>query len=321
MWLVRFVTLVLLVAPFLIHDGEPLMTTLLFFPAIACAIGVAHQASDHEDEEETDFVAPVFWSALKEGSWVLVILTLLIGRSPHMGWEDGFLDSLSLLAPATVFALAGCYVGVLFTRETMTRQAEAFGAGALTTAYLVVATTGLYYLLYSPYADRVWPMPFAIVLVAALARILARVLAGPIKIGSALPLTVVAVIMAGWTILVFPLIHGVIQKKGTTPLSSCTANLRSLSTAIEMYSVNWSGKFPPDPNNMEGYLVPNYLEAMPLCPSSEHPYTFEVGPDAPSNEAGHTDYYFIYCRGENHARADCPADYPRYSSDEGLTLR
>ena len=125
------------------------MTTLLFFPAIACAIGVAHQASDHEDEEETDFVAPVFWSALKEGSWVLVILTLLIGRSPHMGWEDGFLDSLSLLAPATVFALAGCYVGVLFTRETMTRQAEAFGAGALTTAYLVVATTGLYYLLYS----------------------------------------------------------------------------------------------------------------------------------------------------------------------------
>ena len=321
MWLVRFITVVLLLVPFLVQDGEPLMTALLFFPAIACSIAVAHQASDHEDEETTDFVTPVFWIALRESSWVLPALTLLIGRSPHMGWEDGFLDSLSLLAPSAVFALAGCHIGVLFTRESMSREAEAFGAAALTTAYLVVATTGLYYLLYSPIADRVWPMPFAIVLVAAVPRVLARFLAGPIKIGNTWPLTVVSAVMVGWTVLVFPLIHGVIQKKGTTHLSGCTGNLRRISTALEMYSVNWSGRFPPDPDNIGGYLVPNYLESMPICPSSERTYSFEIGPDTPSNELGNPNYYFIFCPGENHSRADCPADYPRYSSQEGLTLR
>lgn len=321
MWMVRFVTLVLLLVPFLVQEGQPLVVALLFFPAVACSIGVAHQASDHEDEETTDFVVPVFWKALRESSWVLVGLTLLMGRSANSGWEDGFLASLSLLAPSAVYALAGCHIGVLFTRQSMSREAEAFGAAALTTAYLVMATTGLYYLLKSPFAYLVWPVPFAIVLVAALTRVMARFLAGPSKIGTIRPLIFVSVVMVGWTVLVFPLVHGVMQKKSTTHLSSCNGNLRSISTAMEMYSVNWSGRFPPDPDRVERYLVPNYLESMPICPSSERSYSFQIGPGAPGNETGTQEYYLIFCPGENHASADCPPDYPRYSSQQGLTLR
>ena len=321
MWLVRVITLVLAILPFVVNGGQPLLLTLLFFPAIASAIGVAHQAADHEDEDDTDFVTPIFWRAAKESGWVLVVLAVLISRTPHMGVEDGFFGTLAILAPAAVFTLAGCHIGVLFIRDHMSREASAFGAGSITTAYLVVAGTGLYYLLYSPYADLVWPLPVAIILVAGVARIVARFSAGPVKIGSNWPLTAVSLGIVGWTILVFPLVHGVVQKKETSRLRVCERNLENISLALEMYAKDNEGQYPPNADEMADYLVPKYLKAMPTCPSSGQGYSFEVGEDAPSNEAGLKTYYFVYCKGLNHISADLPADYPRYSSDQGLTVR
>lgn len=321
MWLVRFITLVLLILPFIVSGGQVLLAALLFFPAMVCAIAVAHQASDQEEDEETDVVSPVFWRALRESGWVFIVLAAVTSSSPHLGPEDGFLNSLGVLAPAAVLALAGCHVGVLFTRDQMSRQASAFGAGAFTTAYLVVAVTGLYYLLYSPYAELVWPLPVAFVLVAGLARIAARMVVGPVKIGSPLPLTIVSAVIAGWTVLVFPLVHNVVQKEDTERLKLCEVNLKNLALALELYAEDSSGNFPPDESSVAGALAPTYLQKMPICPSSGRGYRFELGPDAPSNEAGLEKYYIIICQGHNHAKAECPPNYPRYSIDQGLTVR
>jgi hypothetical protein len=318
MWLVRIITLVLIILPFVVPGGHPLILTLLFFPAIASAIAVAHQASDHEDEEDTDFVSPVFWQAARESGWVFIALTVITSLSPHMGLEDGFLGSLLILAPSAVYVLAGCHIGVLFIKEHMSREVEAFGAGAITTAYLVVCTSGLYYLLLSPYADMVWPMPVAVIMVAGLARIVARFIVGPVKIGTTWSISAVTVIIAGWTVLAFPLIHSMIQQKVSSQLLACEVNLENVGAALEMYSSDWSGQYP-DQADMAGHLVPNYLKSMPICPTSKHGYAFEVGPDAPSNESRHEDYYFVFCQGNNHP--DSPPDYPRYSIIEGLTVR
>ena len=197
MWIVRIITFALCLLPFFVPDGKPLLVCLLFFPAIACSMGVAHAAAEHEDEEETDFVGPVFVRAAKESVWVLCLLIALLYRAN--GAQGSLLDSLTVLVPSAVFALAGCHVGVLFTGENMSRQAEAFGAAALTTAYLVIAVTGLYLLLESHYASLGWPVPVCLMLVAGAARGLARFVAGPIRIGSGTPVALLTLAVGAWS--------------------------------------------------------------------------------------------------------------------------
>jgi hypothetical protein len=91
-------------------------------------------------------------------------------------------------------------------------------------------------------------------------------------------------------------------------LTECHSNLKNLSTAMEMYSTDWSGHYP---DRFEK-LVPNYLKTLPACPvSGAVTYEIEYGAEAPHNECGFQDYYYLYCAGEYHSRAgaaeNCPA--------------
>ena len=92
-------------------------------------------------------------------------------------------------------------------------------------------------------------------------------------------------------------------------LLDCKENLRTLAVAMENYSSEHDGHYPPELK----YLVPNYVESLPRCPASGTiSYQMEWGPEAPHNTRAFQDYYFLYCAGENHMVNGLPANYPCY---------
>lgn len=57
--------------------------------------------------------------------------------------------------------------------------------------------------------------------------------------------------------------------RGSGKLTRCTSNLRVIGTALEMYSTDWSGRYPLE----QALLTPNYLKAIPTCPTGQ-PYLY-----------------------------------------------
>ncbi|MGE0491095.1 MAG: hypothetical protein AB7S38_17945 [Vulcanimicrobiota bacterium] len=96
-------------------------------------------------------------------------------------------------------------------------------------------------------------------------------------------------------------------------LTACKSNLKNMGTALEMYSTDWSGRYPPDIR----LLTPNYLKTVPTCPGAgsdtyTSTYRWHAEPDA----------YTIFCRGENHHSASIrTANYPQYTAVQGLIER
>ncbi len=103
------------------------------------------------------------------------------------------------------------------------------------------------------------------------------------------------------------------------PYRACQYNVKNLGTAMEVYSMDWNNTYPP---GNKPYLTPNYLKTIPECPSAgSDTYVFERGPSATYNTQSHEDYYFVYCRGNNHANVSISANYPQYNSIVGLIQR
>lgn len=74
-------------------------------------------------------------------------------------------------------------------------------------------------------------------------------------------------------------------------LRDCKKNLNELSTALEMYSTDNTGEYPPELSR----LTPNYLKVLPLCPAARRfTYDYQV--------ATNPDAYTVSCRGGWHAR-------------------
>lgn len=46
--------------------------------------------------------------------------------------------------------------------------------------------------------------------------------------------------------------------------TACISNVKNIGAALEMYSTDWSGSFPPTLSN----LTPNYLKTIPSCPAA-----------------------------------------------------
>ncbi len=86
-------------------------------------------------------------------------------------------------------------------------------------------------------------------------------------------------------------------------LAECKSNLKNLATALEMYSTDHLGRFPPSLEQ----LTPNYLRAIPTCPAARNEvysegYEFGMAPD----------FYHLRCKGHNHP--DVPPNLPEYDS-------
>ncbi len=45
----------------------------------------------------------------------------------------------------------------------------------------------------------------------------------------------------------------------------CKENIKNIATALEMYSTDHAGRFPPT----LGHLAPDYLGKVPTCPSTQ----------------------------------------------------
>jgi type II secretory pathway pseudopilin PulG len=109
-----------------------------------------------------------------------------------------------------------------------------------------------------------------------------------------------------------------IRARSRGQLTACKSNLKNIGTAFEMYSTDWSGKYPA---NLD-LLTPNYLKTIPECPATgDVSYTMKTGSTAAYNTAGFEDYYFIQCEGENHTAVSVPENYPQYDGIQGLIDR
>ncbi|MHB2019162.1 MAG: hypothetical protein ACYCW6_19615 [Candidatus Xenobia bacterium] len=101
--------------------------------------------------------------------------------------------------------------------------------------------------------------------------------------------------------------RGMIQARAWGMTTSCRANLRNISTAIDMYRLDNHGSYPP---SLQA-LMPKYLFTVPRCPAGGS-YDYKVGPSGRDFE--------IICSGQNHRDAGLPADYPRLSRSHGVEI-
>ena len=99
---------------------------------------------------------------------------------------------------------------------------------------------------------------------------------------------------------------------------ACQSNLKNIGTALEMYSTDWSGKYPPLDQGLN-LLTPNYLKYIPECPAAgKVTYSYDGGPDAELNGPGFIDYYEVRCMGGNHKDVGLQGDLPMYTGIVGL---
>ena len=93
-------------------------------------------------------------------------------------------------------------------------------------------------------------------------------------------------------------------------LTACKTSIKEISTAMEMYSTDWSGRYPP---NLEA-LVPKYLDELPTCPSAGSCSYAMEGSKSARNVNEFEDYYYLYCQGEHHAAVGLPENHPAFDS-------
>jgi hypothetical protein len=87
--------------------------------------------------------------------------------------------------------------------------------------------------------------------------------------------------------------------------SQCKANLRNISTALEMYATDNQGVYPP----LLSYLSPHYLTYTPTCPSLGID-TYSCGYSATAGKE-----FYVCCIGKNHP--EFMDNMPAYSSKQG----
>ena len=105
---------------------------------------------------------------------------------------------------------------------------------------------------------------------------------------------------------------------GGSTLTTCKSNLKNIGTALEMYSTNHQGKYPPSMD----LLTPNYLKTIPECPAAGSiTYRVTFGLNAPMNTHRYNEYYYLECHGNNHRDKGVIGDYPAYNGTMGLVER
>jgi general secretion pathway protein G len=131
------------------------------------------------------------------------------------------------------------------------------------------------------------------------------------------PLAVFALLSA-FLVLAAILVPNFMRARSRGQLTACNSNLKNVGTAFEMYSTDWSGKYPVTMD----LLTPNYLKSIPACPAAgEVTYKMKSGPGVAYNDVGFQDYYFVQCEGANHTSVSVPKNYPQYDGIRGLIDR
>lgn len=100
-------------------------------------------------------------------------------------------------------------------------------------------------------------------------------------------------------------------------LAKCEQNLKSICTAMEMYSIDYRGAYP----NSLGQLVPDYLAEIPPCPIAEvdtYSKSLELGASSPHNPEKFGAFYYFECSGGHHQGVTKTGAEPSFDSVRGL---
>lgn len=125
------------------------------------------------------------------------------------------------------------------------------------------------------------------------------------------------IVIAIIAILAAILVPNFIRARAQGQLTACKSNLKNIGTAMEMYSTDWSGKYPSG----IGSLTPNYLKTIPICPA-EGTDTYTTGFSRTlGNPGAYQDYYYVACQGGNHESVNVSGNYPAYNGVVGLIER
>ncbi|MDQ7824957.1 MAG: serine/threonine-protein kinase [Candidatus Eremiobacteraeota bacterium] len=92
--------------------------------------------------------------------------------------------------------------------------------------------------------------------------------------------------------------------------SACQFNIKRIATALEMYSTDNAGLYPPSLN----VLVPAYIHRMPGCPLEDLPYGYSSLHPSKSSPPSCR----IWCAGAHHREVTGRDDLPCYTSDKGF---
>lgn len=119
------------------------------------------------------------------------------------------------------------------------------------------------------------------------------------------------IVIAIIAILASILVPNLVRAKSRSQLTGCQSNLRNLGNALEMYNVDYTGRYP----QAFSLLTPNYIKTIPECPAAGSDtytasYVVTTVPDS----------FEIYCSGNNHGGFS-PPDYPKFDSVQGLQTR
>ena len=112
-------------------------------------------------------------------------------------------------------------------------------------------------------------------------------------------------------ILAAVMMPAIIKSRDVAKLSGCEGNLRSIAGAMESYTVDNKGVYPPNLNLIKG----TYINELPRCPVTGDSSTYIAGYDF---EAGPPSDYTIRCAGSHHVAAQVKPDYPQYNPQVGL---
>lgn len=107
-------------------------------------------------------------------------------------------------------------------------------------------------------------------------------------------------------------IHTHFRLRGSGRYTQCQSNLRSIGTALELYSCDIGELYPASLSQ----LTPKYLKTIPICAAGGvknggYETTYRVS----SNRRA----YSFFCVGVNHPDVGVGRNYPQYNSYSGLT--
>ncbi len=122
---------------------------------------------------------------------------------------------------------------------------------------------------------------------------------------------IIVVVLA--ILFLFNCLSDYLRARVTRIIIKCETNCKDIGTALEIYQGDNNNQYPQDLKK----LTPDYLASIPTCESSgtNRGYidSYHVGRDFKA--------YTFYCSGKNHSSVSLEANFPEYSSKDGLVLK